>query len=170
MNRPVGGGSVTAGLSPRTEAGRDVTISDMVRSSRSGFAALLVLCLLLFAGRASATAVQANPGGGAPPVVICGQTLYDAPLGAITDDFFRAGHYELTRRLQANTAGGIPRILDFVTSCKTGVSVSFKPSRDLVIYSVARTEDHRIAAVAVIARRAGVVQVVVVRIQTISAS
>jgi hypothetical protein len=100
---------------------------------------------------------------GAPPVVICGQTLYPAgPVGALTKAFTLPGSYKLSGALQMGS-GRVPEILDFVASCRAGVSLTFKPRGDLTIYSEARAEDHKLAAIAIDPHRAGVVQIIVTR-------
>ena len=57
----------------------------------------------------------------------------------------------------------LPTILDFVTSCEIGVSVELEPRRDIRLYSEARTEDHEIAALALVARRPGLARVILTR-------
>jgi hypothetical protein len=97
----------------------------------------------------------------AGPVVVCGQTLYSEPEGALLDTFTRPGHYELSGGLGLSPRP--PRVLDFVTSCHAGVTITLKPRGSLRIYSEARTEDHQIAAIAVTGHRPGVVRVIATR-------
>lgn len=98
---------------------------------------------------------------GAPPVVICGQTLYQGAVGVVTEKFVRPGRYELPGGLQAGMH--LPKVLDFAASCHTGVTVVFKPRGNLSIYSEARTDDRKIAAIALVAHHPGVVRVIALR-------
>ncbi len=107
---------------------------------------------------------ESQVSSGAPPVVFCGQTLYKGAAGPAIDDFYQPGRFELTGGLQAG-ASPLPRVLDFVSSCQAGVSITFQPRRYLTIYSEARAADHKPVAIAVVAHRAGEVQVIVSRPQ-----
>lgn len=124
-------------------------------------ALMVVVVSSAFASSASFAEELQPVRNGAPPVVVCGQTLYSGAVGPVTDDFTQPGRYALSGGLEAQVA--LPKILDFVTSCQTGVSVAIEPRRDIKIYSEARTEDHKIAALALVARRAGLARVIVTR-------
>lgn len=124
-------------------------------------ALMVVVVSSAFASSASFAEELQPVRNGAPPVVVCGQTLYSGAVGPVTDDFTQPGRYALSGGLEAQVA--LPKILDFVTSCQIGVSVKFKPRNGLTIFSEARTEDHKLAALALVAHRPGVVRIIVTR-------
>jgi hypothetical protein len=105
------------------------------------------------------TDATARPEG--PPATVCGTVLFKGPPGATVTQFLYPGQYEMSRRLQAEARpGGIPYVLQFQQSCSNGgVVVTLSSRSPLQVYSVARLADHRLAAIAVIPRREGVVRV-----------
>lgn len=74
-------------------------------------------------------AMGATGRGQVNPIVICGQTLYDEQPDALVTQFLRPGHYQLNGLTARSPSSDFPRVLQFVASCRAGVSISFTPSR-----------------------------------------
>lgn len=99
--------------------------------------------------------------GQVSPAAICGQIMYKGEAGALTQSFIQPGRFVLFERLQAKAA--LPTVLVFVSSCGVGVTVAITPRGSLGVFSEARTEDHRVAAIAIMGRRPGIARVIVTR-------
>ena len=91
---------------------------------------------------------------GAPPTVICGQTISNTAAGAVVTDATRGSAVTVT----AQTAGGV--VLRLSDSCAYGATITVTPSAAMRITAEARARDDRLAA-AVLRPIAAIADVVV---------
>jgi hypothetical protein len=99
---------------------------------------LIGMASLLVTGCSS----QAPGSSAAPPLVVCGTTLWSGPSGAVTADA------TASRVLITNASSGGEIFLRFTNECQDGVVLIVAPSQGKIITG-AHSSDGRLAAAAI---------------------
>jgi hypothetical protein len=89
-----------------------------------------------------------SPAGssGAPPTVVCGQTISHSAAGAGVTDATRSG----TITVNDETVGGV--VLQVSKSCSTGATVHISPGNAMRVGAEAHAEDGGLAAMVLVPR------------------
>jgi hypothetical protein len=119
----------------------------------------LGLVLSLFVTRAAASHTSPSRRAGAPPVVICGHTLFNGGRGPRPETVGLSSLFYGRTELRL----GVPYVLELTESCSSGVGagVAVEPRGALTVEARARAADGGTAALLVRARRPGLARITV---------
>jgi hypothetical protein len=138
---------------------RAVFLPLAARFNRCMAAVSLGLVLSLFVTRAAASHTSPSRHAGAPPVVICGHTLFNGGRRPRPETVGLSSLFYGRTELRL----GVRYVLEFTESCSSGVGegVAVEPRGALTVEARARAEDGRTAALLVTARRPGLARITV---------
>ena len=129
--------------SPASAAGRAyrpvMATPGFVRRVAVPTALVIVACSVAACGNRSPAASS-----GAPPTVVCGQTISDSAAGATVTDATRSGAVTVADE----TVGGV--VLRVSNSCKTGATVRIIPSNAMRVSTEAHAKDGQLAAMVLV--------------------
>lgn len=94
-----------------------------------------------------ATVAMSTPSSAAPPTVICGKTIDDAPSGAVIFSFTKAGTFDVPN---AMSPANPPTVVRLAAGCSKGVAIP--TIQGLKIVKKVKASDGRVVAVALKAK------------------
>jgi hypothetical protein len=121
----------------------------------------MALCGLLAVLVSSCSSGSSKPlvSSGAPPLIVCGQTLWSGGAGAPISYYSRPGDYRLSESLIAGQLH--PIVVSFSHSCAAGGhGVTLEPYGQLSVGAKVYARDGSIVAIAVRGLRPGVATIV----------
>jgi hypothetical protein len=106
--------------------------------------AAVLAALVVTAGSVAACDLDARPSSGAPPTVVCGQTIAGGAAGSGVTDATRQGAITVT----GLTVAGV--VLQVSNSCSTGATVHITPANAMRVGAEARAKDGKLAAMVLV--------------------